>query len=118
MKGTFFAAVAAMASLGAAHNHRQVHQLIKKDGLAATGVAAPTGEVCVPGCTTVWKTITGEMTRMSPQIPTLHDDHGLRSRFHAETALHLRSRDLPSMPISKQSRGVQITVAQSLVVNL
>ncbi|CEJ81689.1 hypothetical protein VHEMI01805 [[Torrubiella] hemipterigena] len=62
MKGTFFAAVAAMASLGAAHNHRQVHQLIKKDGLAATGVAAPTGEMCVPGCTTVWKTITGEMT--------------------------------------------------------
>lgn len=63
MQGSFVAAVAAMAGVASAHNHRHAHDLFKKNGLAATGLAA-TGEVCVPTCTTIWKTITGEATRM------------------------------------------------------
>lgn len=58
MKGTFVAAMAALAGVSAGHNHRQAHNLFKKNALV-TG----SGEVCVPTCTTIWTTITGDMTR-------------------------------------------------------
>ena len=58
MKGTFVAAMAALAGVSAGHNHRQAHNLFKKNALV-TG----TGETCVPTCTTIWTTITGDMTR-------------------------------------------------------
>ena len=68
MKATFFAATAAMAGAASAANHRHAHQMFAKRGnVASTGFpVAPTGtgEVCLPGCTTIWKTITGEATRM------------------------------------------------------
>lgn len=60
MKGAFVAAVAAMAGVASAGvNHRHAHELFAK----REGVAAATGEMCIPGCTTIWKTITGEATR-------------------------------------------------------
>ena len=68
MKATFFAAAAAMAGAASAANHRHAHQMFAKRGHAAsTGFPfpVPTGEVCRPGCTTIYKTITGEATRTS-----------------------------------------------------
>lgn len=61
MKGTFVAAMAALAGVSAGHNHRQAHNLFKKNALV-TG----TGETCVPTCTTIWTTITGDMTLVPP----------------------------------------------------
>ncbi len=72
MKSTFFAAAAALAGAASASNHRHAHQQFNKRGHAAsTGFpVAPTGEVCLPGCTTIWKTITGEATRtFNPPAP-------------------------------------------------
>lgn len=66
MKGTFFAAAAAMAGAASASNHRHAHQQFAKRGNAAsTGFPQPTATdgICTPGCTTIWKTITGEATR-------------------------------------------------------
>lgn len=58
MQGTIVAAMAVMVSAVAGHsNHRHAHDLFKKSGLAATG------DVCIPSCTTIWTTITGEATR-------------------------------------------------------
>lgn len=72
MKATFFAAAAAMAgAASAAANHRHAHQLFAKRGHAAsTGLPRPesTGEMCIPGCTTIWKTIIGEPTRTLPRL--------------------------------------------------
>lgn len=59
MKGIFSAAaLAALAGAANAHNHRHAHDLF-----AAHKRNLATGEVCVPGCTTIWSTITGEPTR-------------------------------------------------------
>ncbi|KAJ6445655.1 glycoside hydrolase family 17 [Purpureocillium lavendulum] len=56
-KGVFAAAaLAAMAGGVSAAHHRHAHEaLFAKRG-------NDTAEVCVPGCTTIWKTITGEPT--------------------------------------------------------
>jgi hypothetical protein len=51
---TVAAAVAALAGSAAAHGHRHGRDIFVR--------RAPTEEVCVPGCTTIWKTITGEPT--------------------------------------------------------
>lgn len=58
MKGVFAAAaLAAMAGSVSAAHHRHAHEaLFAKRG-------NDTADVCVPGCTTIWKTITGEPTR-------------------------------------------------------
>lgn len=81
MKATFFAATAAMAgAASAAANHRHAHQAFAKRGHAAsTGFpVAPTGEMCMPGCTTIWKTITGEPTRKLPYCSACWlDDPGI-----------------------------------------
>lgn len=60
MKGGFAAAVlAALAGGVSAAHHRHGHDnLFAKRG-------NETGEVCVPGCTTIWTTITGAPTRTS-----------------------------------------------------
>ncbi|GJN72963.1 hypothetical protein PLIIFM63780_007029 [Purpureocillium lilacinum] len=57
MKGVFAAAaLAAMAGSVSAAHHRHAHEaLFAKRG-------NDTADVCVPGCTTIWKTITGEPT--------------------------------------------------------
>jgi hypothetical protein len=58
-------ATAAAALVGGASAHRNAHRhahLFEKKGYA-------TGETCVPGCTTIWKTVYGEPTRMSPIRP-------------------------------------------------
>ncbi|KAL6906869.1 glycoside hydrolase family 17 protein [Trichoderma evansii] len=57
MKGTIAAAaVAAFAgAANASHGHRHAHELF-------AAKRAQTGEVCVPGCTTIWSTVTGEPT--------------------------------------------------------
>ena len=61
MKGAFVAAVAAMAGAASAgSNHRHAHELFAKRG---TAVPVHTGEMCIPTCTTIWKTMTGEPTR-------------------------------------------------------
>lgn len=59
MKGTIAAAaVAAFAgAANAAHGHRHAHELF-------AAKRAQTGDVCVPGCTTIWSTVTGEPTCM------------------------------------------------------
>ena len=59
MKGTFAAAaVAALTgAASASHAHRHAHELFAAKRFQ-------TGEVCVPGCTTIWSTITGEPTCM------------------------------------------------------
>ena len=55
MKGGFaVAAVAALATGANAVSHRHAHGLFAKRG----------HEVCVPSCTTIYTTITGEATRM------------------------------------------------------
>jgi exo-beta-1,3-glucanase (GH17 family) len=59
---TVAAAVAALAGSAAAHGHRHGHEIFAK--------RAATGEVCVPGCTTIWKTITGEPTYIAPPPKT------------------------------------------------
>lgn len=75
MKATFFAATAAMAGAASAANHRHAHQMFAKRGnVASTGFpVAPTGtgEVCLPGCTTIWKTITGEATLVPVKVTTV-----------------------------------------------
>lgn len=64
MKGTFAAAaVAALTgAASASHAHRHAHELFAAKRFQ-------TGEVCVPGCTTIWSTITGEPTRMFDHPP-------------------------------------------------
>jgi len=60
MKSAIVAAAAAVLAEGVAASHvhhRHAHDMFKKR-------AYPTeGEVCVPGCTTIYTTITGEPTR-------------------------------------------------------
>ncbi|KAM3548472.1 hypothetical protein MY1884_009166 [Beauveria asiatica] len=54
-----------MAGAGSAVNHRHAHDMFAERGHAAsTGfpVANSTCEMCIPGCTTTWKTVTGEAT--------------------------------------------------------
>lgn len=59
MKGEFVAAaLAALASGVSAAHHRHAHEHLFKKGLNDTAA------VCTPGCTTIWKTMTGEPTRM------------------------------------------------------
>lgn len=85
MQGSLVAAVAALAGVASAHNHRHAHDLFKKNGLAATG------EVCVPTCTTIWKTITGEATRMlNPYLERAPwmSRHGSRKSTRLTTNLH------------------------------
>ncbi|KAM0254816.1 hypothetical protein ACHAQJ_006415 [Trichoderma viride] len=64
MKGTFAAAaVAALAgAASASHGHRHAHELF-------AAKRHQTGDVCVPGCTTIWSTITGEPTLIPPAVP-------------------------------------------------
>ena len=60
MKGTIVAAAAILAGGASAHrlNHRHLHQpLFEKRVHNDT-------EICVPGCTTIWTTITGPAGRM------------------------------------------------------
>nr|ATP16180.1 exo-beta-1,3-glucanase [Chaetomium globosum] len=63
MKATVVAAAAAIlaggASAGRAHGHRHAHALFEKRGEAAD-------EVCTPGCSTIYSTITGEITLLPP----------------------------------------------------
>ncbi|RFU78783.1 glycoside hydrolase family 17 [Trichoderma arundinaceum] len=73
MKGAFAAAaVAALTgAASASHGHRHAHELF-------AAKRHETGEVCVPGCTTIYSTITGEptlvpvapVTSASPVAPT------------------------------------------------
>ncbi|EGR47655.1 glycoside hydrolase family 17, partial [Trichoderma reesei QM6a] len=65
MKGTFAAAaVAALTgAASASHAHRHAHELFAAKRFQ-------TGEVCVPGCTTIWSTITGEPTLVPAKVPT------------------------------------------------
>ncbi|GFP56296.1 hypothetical protein ACSS6W_006540 [Trichoderma asperelloides] len=74
MKGTIAAAaVAALAgTANASHGHRHAHELF-------AAKRHQTGDVCVPGCTTIWSTVTGEptwvpapppVTTASPVAPT------------------------------------------------
>lgn len=59
MKGGFAAAAVAALAFGVeASHHRHAHEHLFKKGMNETG------EMCTPGCTTIWKTITGEPTRM------------------------------------------------------
>ncbi|KAM3513977.1 hypothetical protein MY11210_002409 [Beauveria gryllotalpidicola] len=76
MRTTFFAATAAMAgaaSAAAAANHRHAQHMFAKRGHAAsTGFPiAATGEVCLPGCTTIWKTMTGAATLVPLTVSTV-----------------------------------------------
>lgn len=62
MKAAFVAAAAAVLTEGvsAGHGqHRHAHDLFK-----AAKRGYPTGDVCVPGCTTIYSTIIGEPTCM------------------------------------------------------
>ncbi|KAK3394806.1 glycoside hydrolase [Podospora didyma] len=64
MKGALLAAAAAVLTGGAsaAHDHRHAHQaLFEKRGHNDTGI-------CVPGCTTVYTTITGEAGLYFPPV--------------------------------------------------
>lgn len=82
MKGGFVAAaLAALASGVSAAHHRHAHEHLFKKGLNGTA------EMCTPGCTTIWKTITGEPTRMY----TLRKDIGRIGRALPSTCItHLR----------------------------
>ncbi|KAL7942224.1 glycoside hydrolase [Trichoderma barbatum] len=64
MKGAFAAAaVAALTgAASASHGHRHAHELF-------AAKRAQTGEVCVPGCSTVYSTITGEPTLVPIKVP-------------------------------------------------
>ncbi|UKZ73119.1 hypothetical protein TrVFT333_000760 [Trichoderma virens FT-333] len=64
MKGAFAAAaVAALTgAASASHGHRHAHELF-------AAKRAATGEVCVPGCSTVYSTITGEPTLVPIKVP-------------------------------------------------
>ncbi|KAK4128218.1 glycoside hydrolase family 17 protein [Parathielavia appendiculata] len=68
MKAAVLAAAAAMVaggvSAGRSHGHRHAHALFEKKGLNGTD------EVCKPGCTTIYSTITGEMTIVPPAPKT------------------------------------------------
>ncbi|AEO54157.1 glycoside hydrolase family 17 protein [Thermothelomyces thermophilus ATCC 42464] len=69
MKAAVMAAAAAVLANGVSaarvHGHRHAHALFKR---------GDTGEVCTPGCTTIYSTITGEPTRyhdaVLPPAPT------------------------------------------------
>ena len=60
MKAAVVAAAAAMlaggVSAGRSHGHRHAHAMFEKKGLENRN------DVCTPGCTTIYSTITGEMT--------------------------------------------------------
>ena len=59
MKGGFVAAtIAALAASVSAGHHRHAHEQLFKRGSNSNGT-----DVCIPGCTTIYKTITGEPTR-------------------------------------------------------
>ncbi|KIE01845.1 beta-glucosidase, partial [Metarhizium majus ARSEF 297] len=61
MKGEFVAAaLAALASGVSAAHHRHAHEHLFRKGLNDTAA------VCTPGCTTIWKTMTGEPTLVAP----------------------------------------------------
>lgn len=65
MKATVLATAAAMVAGGVSaagsHGHRQAHRaLFDKKGLDSNN------GVCVPSCTTIYSTITGEATRTWP----------------------------------------------------
>ncbi|EFY97242.1 exo-beta-1,3-glucanase (glycoside hydrolases family 17) [Metarhizium robertsii] len=65
MKGEFVAAaLAALASGVSAAHHRHAHEHLFKKGLNDTAA------VCTPGCTTIWKTMTGEPTLVAPSTKT------------------------------------------------
>ncbi len=59
MKASVVAAAAALlaggVSAGRSHGHRHAHAMFEKKGVEAA-------DVCTPGCTTIYSTITGEMT--------------------------------------------------------
>ena len=58
MKGFIAVAVAALAcGASAGSHHRHAHEHLFKKG------ANDTAAVCVPGCKTIYKTVTGEATR-------------------------------------------------------
>jgi exo-beta-1,3-glucanase (GH17 family) len=58
------AAAALVGGASAHRNHRAAHNaLFEKRGY-------PAGETCIPGCTTIWKTITGEPTLHTPPPPS------------------------------------------------
>jgi hypothetical protein len=61
MKATVVAAAAALLAGGvsagrSSHGHRHAHAMFEKKGVDS--------DVCTPGCTTIYSTITGEMTSM------------------------------------------------------
>lgn len=61
MKSAIVAAAAVVLAdgvYGGHVNHRHAHDLFKKRSYPVEG------ETCVPGCTTIYSTITGEPTRM------------------------------------------------------
>lgn len=62
MKGSVaaVAAIAGVASAAHGHHHRRAHQLF------ARGTGSYAEESCVPRCTTIWETVTGEPTRECP----------------------------------------------------
>ncbi|KAK4154638.1 exo-beta-1,3-glucanase [Chaetomidium leptoderma] len=68
MKASVMAAAAAMLASGVSaarnHGHRHAHALFEKKGLENTD------DVCTPGCTTIYSTITGEMTIVPPPPKT------------------------------------------------
>ncbi|KAK3906865.1 exo-beta-1,3-glucanase [Staphylotrichum tortipilum] len=68
MKAAVVAAAAAMlaggVSAGRSHGHRAAHAMFEKKGLENRN------DVCTPGCTTIYSTITGEMTILPPPPPT------------------------------------------------
>lgn len=66
MKATLAAAAVAalVGGVSAGSMHRHAHELFHaKKGMNDS-------EICTPGCTTYWTTITGSPTRMSRQQPT------------------------------------------------
>ncbi|KAK5652572.1 hypothetical protein OQA88_10333 [Cercophora sp. LCS_1] len=67
MKATAVAAAAVLAGGASAHrnNHRHAHQ-----NLFERGRPHNESEICVPSCTTIWKTITGEPTLYIPPPAT------------------------------------------------
>ncbi|RBQ72387.1 hypothetical protein VDGD_21448 [Verticillium dahliae] len=59
MKGSLILAAAAAAGVSASNAHRHAHGLFKRTNNAT--------EICLPGCTTIYKTIYGEPTRTYTQ---------------------------------------------------
>ncbi|OAA45524.1 exo-beta-1,3-glucanase [Metarhizium rileyi] len=90
MKRDFVAAaLAALASGVSAMHQRHAHEQLFKKGLNETA------EVCVPGCTTIWKTITGEPTLVVHSTLT-------QTRTHTQTltvtSTHKSSTQAPPPP--------------------